>query len=118
MDPLTLQSVRSPALRDRPTDPLASSGKNSSPSKPRHLDLIKGTLNLEESVVEMSITNSPAGARMLTNPIRYVRATFTRADGHWWQVADVRCTASNNAVAWRSPTRIMRWAQTIDIPRR
>ena len=24
------------------------------------------------------------------NPIRYVRATLTRADGHWWQVADVR----------------------------
>jgi glucosylceramidase len=24
------------------------------------------------------------------NPIRYVRATLTRPDGHWWQVADVR----------------------------
>ena len=24
------------------------------------------------------------------NPIRYVRATLTRADGHWWQIADVR----------------------------
>jgi glucosylceramidase len=24
------------------------------------------------------------------NPVRYVRATLTRADGHWWQVADVR----------------------------
>ncbi|MBO0844628.1 MAG: discoidin domain-containing protein [Nocardioides sp.] len=24
------------------------------------------------------------------NPIRYVRVTLTQADGHWWQVADVR----------------------------
>jgi glucosylceramidase len=24
------------------------------------------------------------------NPVRYVRATLTRADGHWWQVAEVR----------------------------
>ena len=34
--------------------------------KPRHLDLIKRTLNVEETVVEVSIKNSPTGARMLT----------------------------------------------------
>ncbi|HQR25509.1 MAG TPA: tyrosine-type recombinase/integrase [Nocardioides sp.] len=36
--------------------------------KPRHLDLIKRTLSVEETVVEVSIKNSPTGARMLTMP--------------------------------------------------
>ena len=36
--------------------------------KPRHLDLIKRTLTVEETVVEVSIKNSPTGARMLTKP--------------------------------------------------
>ena len=34
--------------------------------KPRHLDLIKRTLSVEETVVEVSIKNSPTGERMLT----------------------------------------------------
>jgi len=36
--------------------------------KPRHLDLIKRTLRVEETLVEVSIKNSPTGARMLTKP--------------------------------------------------
>jgi integrase len=36
--------------------------------KPRHLDLFKRTLTVEETVVEVSIKNSPTGARMLTKP--------------------------------------------------
>jgi integrase len=36
--------------------------------KPRHLDLIKRQLTVEETVVEVSIKNSPTGARMLTKP--------------------------------------------------
>ena len=36
--------------------------------KPRHLDLIKRTLTVEETVVEVSIKNSPTGARMVTKP--------------------------------------------------
>jgi integrase len=36
--------------------------------KPRHLDLIKRTLRVEETVVEVSRKNSPTGARMLTKP--------------------------------------------------
>ena len=36
--------------------------------KPRHLDLIKHTLTVEETVVEVSIKNSPTGARMITKP--------------------------------------------------
>ena len=36
--------------------------------KPRHLDLIKRTLRVEETIVEVSIKNSPTGARMLTKP--------------------------------------------------
>jgi len=36
--------------------------------KPRHLDLIKHTLTVEETIVEVSIKNSPTGARMLTKP--------------------------------------------------
>jgi integrase len=36
--------------------------------KPRHLDLIKRTLTVEETLVEVSIKNSPTGARMLTKP--------------------------------------------------
>lgn len=36
--------------------------------KPRHLDLIKRTLSVEETIVEVSIKNSPTGARMLTKP--------------------------------------------------
>ncbi len=36
--------------------------------KPRHLDLIKRTLTVEETVVEVSIKNSPTGTRMLTKP--------------------------------------------------
>ncbi len=36
--------------------------------KPRHLDLIKRTLTVEETLVEVSIKNSPTGQRMLTKP--------------------------------------------------
>ena len=36
--------------------------------KPRHLDLFKRTLTVEETIVEVSIKNSPTGARMLTKP--------------------------------------------------
>jgi integrase len=36
--------------------------------KPRHLDLIKRTLIVEETVVEVSTKNSPTGARMITKP--------------------------------------------------
>ena len=36
--------------------------------KPRHLDLIKRSLTVEETIVEVSIKNSPTGARMLTKP--------------------------------------------------
>src|SRR3954451_20336041 len=36
--------------------------------KPRHLDLLKRRLTVEETVVEVSIKNSPTGARMLTKP--------------------------------------------------
>ena len=36
--------------------------------KPRHLDPIKRTLTVEETVVEVSIKNSPTGQRMLTKP--------------------------------------------------
>jgi integrase len=36
--------------------------------KSRHLDLIKRTLTVEETVVEVSIKNSPTGQRMLTKP--------------------------------------------------
>jgi len=36
--------------------------------KPRHFDLIKRTLSVEETVVEVSIKNSPTGARMLIKP--------------------------------------------------
>ena len=36
--------------------------------KPRHLDLIKRTLTVEETLVEVSIKNSPTGQRMITKP--------------------------------------------------
>ena len=36
--------------------------------KPRHLDLDTGSLTVEETIVEVSIKNSPTGARMLTKP--------------------------------------------------
>jgi len=36
--------------------------------KPRHFDLIKRTLSVEETVVEVSIKNSPTGHRMITKP--------------------------------------------------
>jgi integrase len=36
--------------------------------KPRHLDLIKRTLTVEETLVKVSIKNSPTGASMLTKP--------------------------------------------------
>jgi len=36
--------------------------------KPRHLDLNKRRLTVEETVVEVSIKNSPTGQRMLTKP--------------------------------------------------
>jgi integrase len=36
--------------------------------KPRHLDLTTGKLTVEETIVEVSIKNSPTGARMLTKP--------------------------------------------------
>jgi hypothetical protein len=46
--------------------------------------------------VHWTVVRDGVGTGQLTtlkvphNPIRYVRATLTRADGHWWQVADVR----------------------------
>ena len=36
--------------------------------KPRHLDLKTGKLTVEETIVEVSIKNSPTGQRMLTKP--------------------------------------------------
>jgi len=36
--------------------------------KPRHLDLTTGKLTVEETIVEVSIKNSPTGNRMLTKP--------------------------------------------------
>ncbi len=36
--------------------------------RPRHLDLLKHTLSVEETIVEVSIKNSPTGERMLTKP--------------------------------------------------
>ena len=36
--------------------------------KPRHLDLKAGKLTVEETIVEVSIKNSPTGHRMLTKP--------------------------------------------------
>ena len=36
--------------------------------KPRHLDLSAGKLTVEETIVEVSIKNSPTGHRMLTKP--------------------------------------------------
>ena len=36
--------------------------------KPRHLDLLKRNLTVEETIVEVSTKNSPTGARMLTKP--------------------------------------------------
>ena len=36
--------------------------------KPRHLDLDAGKLTVEETIVEVSIKNSPTGQRMLTKP--------------------------------------------------
>jgi integrase len=36
--------------------------------KPRHLDLDTGNLNVEETIVEVSVKNSPTGQRMLVKP--------------------------------------------------
>ena len=36
--------------------------------KPRHLDVENGRLSVEETIVEISIRNSPTGQRMLTKP--------------------------------------------------
>jgi len=36
--------------------------------KPRHLDLATGRLTVEETIVEVSLRNSPTGQRMLTKP--------------------------------------------------
>jgi integrase len=36
--------------------------------KPRHLDLATGRLTVEETIVEVSLKNSPTGQRMLTKP--------------------------------------------------
>ena len=36
--------------------------------KPRHLDLDTRRLTVEETIVEVSIKNSPTGHRMLTKP--------------------------------------------------
>jgi len=36
--------------------------------KPRHLDLIAARLTVEETIVEVSLKNSPTGKRMLTKP--------------------------------------------------
>jgi hypothetical protein len=55
-----------------------------------------GELGEEVVVRRQAVVRDGAGTGQLTtlkvphNPIRYVRATLTRADGHWWQVADVR----------------------------
>ena len=47
--------------------------------KPRHLDLIKRQLSVEETLVEVSIKYSPTGARMITKP--YPKDNETRAMG-------------------------------------
>ncbi len=68
-----LQSVFEGAQRDQVVtfNPCAHTGLRWGEFialKPRHLDLIKRTLTVEETVVEVSIKNSPTGARMLTKP--------------------------------------------------
>ena len=68
MDPLTLQSVRSLAPQGPPNRLTGLRWGELIALKPRHLDLIKRTLKVEEIVVEMSIKNSPTGARVLTKP--------------------------------------------------
>ena len=67
MDPLTLQSVGSlpPGTRQNRLTDLRW-GEPIAALKPRHLDFIKRTLKVEETVVAMSIENSPTDARMLT----------------------------------------------------
>jgi glucosylceramidase len=53
-------------------------------------------LSVSTDGTHWTVVRDGAGTGQLTtlkvphNPIRYVRATLTRADGHWWQVADVR----------------------------
>jgi integrase len=46
--------------------------------KPRHLGLIKRTLTVEETVVKVSINNSPTGAVMLTKPYPRRRVASTQ----------------------------------------
>ncbi len=53
-------------------------------------------LSVSTDGTHWTVVRDGAGSGQLTtlkvphNPIRYVRATLTRPDGHWWQVADVR----------------------------
>jgi integrase len=47
--------------------------------KPRHLDLTTGRLTVEETIVEISIKNSPTGDRMLTKPYPKDNETRTMA---------------------------------------
>ena len=53
-------------------------------------------LSVSTDGTHWTVVRDGAGTGQLTtlklprNPIRYVRVTLTRADGHWWQVADVR----------------------------
>src|SRR3954469_10721080 len=82
--------------------------------KPRHLDFIKRTLRVEETVVEVSIKNSPTGQRMLTkaypkdNEARTMGLPADLVD----QLADwiaARCLAPNELLfATREGTPISR----------
>jgi glucosylceramidase len=53
-------------------------------------------LSVSTDGTHWTVVREGAGTGQLTtlkvphNPLRYVRATLTRPDGHWWQVADVR----------------------------
>jgi glucosylceramidase len=53
-------------------------------------------LSVSTDGTHWTVVRDSAGTGQLTtlkvphDPIRYVRATLTRADAHWWQVADVR----------------------------
>ena len=59
MDPLTLQSVRSPCPQGPPNRLTGLRWGELIALKPRHLDLIERTLKVEETVVEMSIRELP-----------------------------------------------------------
>jgi hypothetical protein len=68
MDPLTLQSVSSPCPQGPPNRLTGLRWGERIALEPRRLDLIERTLTVEDAVVEMSIRNSPTGARVLTKP--------------------------------------------------